>query len=325
MRITSLKVFVDLVESQSFSEAANRNGISQPAVSQQIGCLEEAFSTPLVERSRRRFRLTPAGEALFDTAKEVLQSVDSLKSRIAKLEENVRGRLQVVTTANLAIEFIPQLNNRLQTRYPDLALEVVYQPMSRLFADIAGNVADFGLISCPKADERFEYIPISEERLRFVAAAGTGLRDKGLKENPRPFVSYSPDATTAVLVDKHLQDEGIKLSPTLEFEHPETVKKALLATNGFSCLPESHITAELSTGQLIVVRGMTEPIVRRICAVFSKQRQNNPALRIIQEFLQDFAASTKSDTETLTNPRPEVTKQIKPAKKQRIAEPLGLG
>ena len=325
MRITSLRVFVDLVESQSFSEAANRNGISQPAVSQQIGSLEEAFATSLVERSRRRFRLTPAGEALFDTAKEVLQSVDCLKDRIAKLEQNVQGRLLVVTSANLAIEFIPLLNQRLQTKYPDIALEVVYQPMSRLFADIAGNVADFGLIACPKEDARFEYVTLMEERLRFVAAAGTGLREKELKDNLRPFISYSPDATTAALIDKQLQDQGINVNPTLEFEHPETVKKALIATNGFSCLPEVQITQELASGQLVIMRGLMEPMVRRMCAVFSKQRQSNAALKVIQEFLREISAQKKEETEFLTAPRAAVTKQMKTPKRQRVGEPLGLG
>ncbi len=322
MRITSLKVFVDLAESQSFSEAANRNGISQPAVSQQIGCLEEEFATPLVERSRRRFRLTPAGEALFETAQSVLQSVESLKTRIAKLGENVRGRLQVVTTANLAIEFIPRLNNSLQTRYPDIALEVIYQPISRLFADIAGNVADFGIISCPREDARFEYLTIMEERLRFVAAPASGLRERPLKENLRPYVAFSPDSSTAALIGKNLQDQGVNLPATLEFEHPETVKKALLATNGFSCLPENQITGDLASGQLVVVRGLTEPVTRRICAVFSKQRQSSPALQVVQEFLQEFNLDKKDETEIKVAPRPAVA--ARQTKRPRVSAPLGL-
>jgi DNA-binding transcriptional LysR family regulator len=317
-----LKVFVDLAESQSFSEAASRNGISQPAVSQQIGCLEEAFSTPLVERSRRRFRLTPAGEALFQTAREVLQSVESLKGRLAKLDANVSGRLQVVTTANLAIEFIPRLNSGLRVRHPDIVLDVVYQPVSRIYADVAGNVADFGVVACPRDDARFDYLTMVEETLVFVAVPGSGLRERSLKENLRQFVAYSPDQSTAALIAKTLQDCGIHAPVALEFEHPETVKKALHATNGFSCLPEDQIAAELASGQLVRVKGLTETVSRKICAVFSKQRQSHPGLRVIQEFLQ--ASNAVSEAGRDVKAAVPVPANSKPAKRSRAAVALGL-
>lgn len=322
MRITSLKVFVDLAESQSFSEAATRNGISQPAVSQQIGCLEEAFATPLVERSRRRFRLTPAGEALFETAREVLQSVESLKSRIAKLGENIHGRLQVVTTTNLAIDFLPRLQTGLQVRHSDIALDIVYQPVSRLYADVAGNVADFGVVSCPREDARFDFLTIAEERLYFVAAPASGLHERPWRENLRPFIAYSPDQPTAALVGKSLQDQGINVPATLEFEHPDTVKKALHATAGFSCLPEHQITAELAAGQLVIVRGLAEPVTRRISAVFSKQRLGQATLRAVQEFLQSFNLEQQEEIRVKTDTQPVAT--ARPPKRTRATAPLAL-
>lgn len=322
MRISSLKVFVDLAESQSFSEAANRNGISQPAVSQQIGCLEEAFATPLVERSRRRFRLTPAGEALFETAREVLLSVESLKGRIAKLGENVRGRLQVVTTTNLAIEFLPRLQTGLQARYPDITLDIVYQPVSRLYADIAGNVADFGVVSCSREDARFDFLTIAEERLYFVATAASGLHERPWRENVRPFIAYSPDQPTAALVGKSLQDQGINVPATLEFEHPDTVKKALVATNGFSCLPEHQITAELAAGQLVLVRGLAEPVIRKISAVFSKQRQGQATLRAVLEFLQSFKSEPQEEIKMKTGTQPVL--KAPAVKSRRALAPLAL-
>jgi len=322
VRISSLKVFVDLAESQSFSEAANRNGISQPAVSQQIGCLEEAFSTPLVERSRRRFRLTPAGEALFETAREVLQSVESLKGRIAKLGDNVRGRLQVVTTANLAIEFLPRLQAKLQALYPDIALDIVYQPVSRLYADIAGNVADFGVVSCFREDARFDFLTIAEERHYFVATAASGLHERPWRENTRPFIAYSPDQPTAALIGKSLQDQRINIPATLEFEHPDTVKKALHATNGFSCLPEHQITAELAAGELVLVRGLAEPVIRKISAVFSKQRQSQATLRAVQEFLQSFHSEQQEEIKVKMDSQP--VSAVRSAKRTRPTAPLAL-
>ena len=68
MQIESLKVFCDLTETGSFTKAAQINGITQSAVSQQVGSLEKQFDTLLIERSKKKFRLTREGNALYETA-----------------------------------------------------------------------------------------------------------------------------------------------------------------------------------------------------------------------------------------------------------------
>jgi LysR family transcriptional regulator, transcriptional activator of the cysJI operon len=65
MQIETMKVFADLAETESFTKAARLNGVTQSAVSQQIGSLERHFGAPLIERSRKRFRLTREGEVLY--------------------------------------------------------------------------------------------------------------------------------------------------------------------------------------------------------------------------------------------------------------------
>ena len=83
MHIETLKVFVDLVDMQSFSLAAERNFITQSAVSQQIRTLEDKFKRRLLERvrGRREVRLTTAGEVFYRECKNVLASYDVLKFR----------------------------------------------------------------------------------------------------------------------------------------------------------------------------------------------------------------------------------------------------
>lgn len=311
MRITSLKVFVDLVESKSFSEAASRNGITQPAVSQQIGCLEDAFATSLVERSRRRFRLTPAGEELFNTAREVIKSMEDVKSRICELGNQVKGALQVVTTANLAIEWLPRLQASLRSAYPDIALQAVYQPSSRIYADVAGNVADFGIIACPKNDPRFDTILITEESFCFVGTPISSLQDRKLDGTTRPFVSYTPDLPTAQLIATALAHMEVKPSTTLEFEQPETVKKALYATGGFSCLPENSVAEELKSGALIKLPIKGDAPVRKIGVILHKHRNHSSILQALQTHIEQSYAL--SSPEGISAPMPQRRGQRKTA------------
>ncbi len=82
MQIESLKVFCDLVETESFTKAAQINQVTQSAVSQQISSLERLFKSLLIERSKKQFRLTREGQVLYDYSKQILQAYASLDSQL---------------------------------------------------------------------------------------------------------------------------------------------------------------------------------------------------------------------------------------------------
>src|SRR5512133_1744167 len=91
MQTQSLKVFCDLVESQSFTKAAQINQVTQSAVSQQISSLERLFKSLLIERSKKAFRLTREGQVLYEYAKQINQAYDLLYSQIQEIKEIVSG------------------------------------------------------------------------------------------------------------------------------------------------------------------------------------------------------------------------------------------
>ena len=99
MHIETLKVFCDLVDLESFSLAAERNFITQSAVSQQIRTLEDKFNRRLLERvrGRREVKLTPAGDVFYKESKKVLAAFDelqeSLRSGVGKIGGTARGML----------------------------------------------------------------------------------------------------------------------------------------------------------------------------------------------------------------------------------------
>ena len=85
MQLESFKVFCDLAESGSFTSAARISGITQSAVSQQIGGLEKHFNTLLIERSKKMFRLTKEGQLLYDHSKEIMNTYEKLNSEMQAL------------------------------------------------------------------------------------------------------------------------------------------------------------------------------------------------------------------------------------------------
>src|SRR5258707_610696 len=107
MQIESLKVFCDLAETESFTKAAQINQITQSAVSQQISSLERTFKSLLIERSKKKFRLTREGEILYDYSKQVIQIYDSLHHRLQEVKDIISGTIRVSTIYSIGLHDLP--------------------------------------------------------------------------------------------------------------------------------------------------------------------------------------------------------------------------
>src|SRR5579871_6885553 len=103
MQIESLKVFCDLVETESFTKAAQLNQVTQSAVSQQISALERLFNSLLIERSKKNFRLTREGQLLYEGSKQIVQMYDLLQSRIQEIKGIVSGTIRIATIYSIGL------------------------------------------------------------------------------------------------------------------------------------------------------------------------------------------------------------------------------
>ena len=107
MQIESLKVFCDLVETESFTKAAQINSVTQSAVSQQISSLERIFKSLLIERSKKQFRLTREGQVLYDYSKQILQNYASLDSKLQELKDIISGTIRLATIYSIGLHDLP--------------------------------------------------------------------------------------------------------------------------------------------------------------------------------------------------------------------------
>src|SRR5262252_4917738 len=103
MQIESLKVFCDLVESESFTRAAQINKVTQSAVSQTITMMERQFKTLLVERSKKHFRMTREGELVYLESKHILQCFEALHSKIQEIKNIIVGNIRVASVYSIGL------------------------------------------------------------------------------------------------------------------------------------------------------------------------------------------------------------------------------
>ena len=165
MQIESLKVFCDLAETESFTKAAQINGVTQSAVSQQISSLERLFKSLLIERSKKRFRLTSEGQVLYDYSKQIIQTYESLHSKLQELKDIISGTIRVATIYSIGLHDLPPYVKKFMKSYPTVNVHVEYRRANQVYDDVLGNVVDMGLVAYPAKDAKLEIIPLRKEPL----------------------------------------------------------------------------------------------------------------------------------------------------------------
>src|SRR6187200_2712976 len=214
MQIESLKVFCDLAETESFTKAAQINEITQSAVSQQVSALERTFKSLLIERSKKKFRLTREGEILYDYAKQLINTYDGLFNKLQEVRDIVSGTIRVSTIYSVGLHDLPPYLKKFLKAYPTVNVHVEYRRSNQVYEDILGNADDLGLVAYPVKDPKIEIVPLRKDKLVLIChpkhplAKSTNVSLKDLAG--QKFIGFEPDIPTRKAIDKALKDAGVE-------------------------------------------------------------------------------------------------------------------
>src|SRR3954454_6290227 len=231
MQIESLKVFCDLAETESFTKAAQINNVTQSAVSQQISSLERVFKSLLIERSKKKFRLTREGQVLYDYSKQIIQTYDLLYSKLQEIKDIISGTIRVATIYSIGLHDLPPYMKKFLKAYPTVNVHVEYRRSNQVYEDVVSNVVDIGLVSYPQRDSRLEIVSLRKEMLILICHPHHSLaKQKTVKLRElagQHFISFDPDIPTRHAIDKMLKEQNVDVKHVMEFDNIETVKRAV--------------------------------------------------------------------------------------------------
>src|ERR1700730_3004087 len=168
MQIESLKVFCDLAETESFTKAALINSVTQSAVSQQISSLERQFKSLLIERSKKKFRLTREGQVLYEYSKQIVQTYDSMQNRLQEIKDVISGTIRVATIYSIGLHDLPPYLKKFLRSYPTVNVHVEYRRSNQVYEDVLGNVVDLGLVAYPTRDLKLEVVSLRKDKLVLI-------------------------------------------------------------------------------------------------------------------------------------------------------------
>lgn len=291
MQIESLKVFCDLAETESFTKAAQINDVTQSAVSQQISSLERQFKSLLIERSKKKFRLTREGQVLYEYSKQIIQTFDALQSRLQEIKDIISGTIRVATIYSIGLHDLPPYIKKFLKEFPTVNVHVEYRRSNQVYEDVLGNVVDLGLVAYPQRDPKLEIVPLRKDRLVLVTHPDHPLARKSTVKLSEiaghKFISFASDIPTRKAIDRILRDDLIEVQHVMEFDNIETVKRAVEIDAGIAIIPLGTILQEISKSTLAALEIEGGEFFRPLAAIYKKNRVLSPAIKQFLSILKE--------------------------------------
>jgi DNA-binding transcriptional LysR family regulator len=294
MQIESLKVFCDLAETESFTKAAQINEVTQSAVSQQISSLERTFKALLIERSKKRFRLTREGQVLYDHSKQVIQTYDALHSKLQEIKEIISGTIRLATIYSIGLHDLPPYLKKFLRSYPTVNVHVEYRRSNQVYEDVIGNVVDLGLVAYATRDSKLEICPLRKDPLVLIThpqhplAKTKSIRLKAL--TGARFIGFEPDIPTRKALDRILKDHSVTVEHVMEFDNIETVKRAVEIDAGVAIVPQGTVIQEVAKQTLAQVTFDDGEFFRPLAAIYKKNKVLSPAIKQFLAILKEKSA-----------------------------------
>ena len=171
METQNLKAFLLVAESRSFSRAAEKLHLTQPAVSKRVALLEQFLDTELFDRIGRSVSLTESGRALLPHAKAVEQQLREASRAVKDLSGDVAGELRLATSHHIGLHRLPGVLSEFNTLYPDVRLDIDFMDSEQAYEQIMQARVELAVVTlAPTSEANLVSVPVWQDPLEFMVA-----------------------------------------------------------------------------------------------------------------------------------------------------------
>jgi len=293
LNLDHLRAFVSVIELGSFSAAADRLNLTQPAVSLQVRQLEKRLGTPLIERVGRRAKPTSAGAELMVHAGRIGAAVSSALEAVAQHATGALGRVRLGTGATACIFLLPPVLRELRRRHPGVEITVTTGNTPDIVKAVEQNDLDLGLVTMPASGRALEITPVLDDEFVAIAPPGMALpaRVTAAALSRAPVLLFEPGGHTRRLTDAWLARGGVALKPIMSLGSVEAIKEMVGAGLGCAVLPQMAVRDERESG--LVVRPLKPRLHRRLAVVVRRDKRLQRVLAELIEALKALGAAAR--------------------------------
>jgi DNA-binding transcriptional LysR family regulator len=295
MDTRQLAAFVAVVEKKSFSQAAERLGVTQPAVSLQIRALEERLGTQLLDRSGRRVEPTEAGKLLYRNAQKMLQLEHNLVEELGQEDGDLRGTLAIGASTGPGGHLVPLLLCEFQREHPSLGVSLTISDTHAVIEQVADRTIELGVVGASRRHRSLEFEPLARDEIVLAVPPGHPSAGKTIplsRLSKETVLAMQPGAGVRQVVEEELRAAGLNLreiATRLELGLQESVKSAVAAGYGVTFISRTAIEGELAAGTLAAARVEGIDPARQIYVVRAAGRIPTRAADAFLQFARSHA------------------------------------
>ena len=301
MEFRQIEAFIEVIESASFSKAAEELHISQPSVSTYISSLERELGTVLINRSTKVLSITLAGERFLEKAKEMVSlkhaSIESIKS----LDGDISGEVRILASSVPALYILPQALAELHRLYPNISFSLSQTDTSGVVQGISSQRADIGFAGSTIQDRKCEFSEIVNEKLVFIAPNdGSYPKDREftLEEllYSNSFISRELGSGTRMQYEKFFIENGIdlkKIRACATIGNTQGILNAVAHGLGVSIISKLAAGQMLEQGLLIPIKLKVELPKRKIYSVLNKSVVHSHLIKLLINHIKESMNSLR--------------------------------
>lgn len=299
MQVKALKVFCDVVEQRSFSEAAADNGVSQSAASQMVSHVEEQLGVKFIDRSQRPIALLPAGELFYRGCRQIVDQFEKLRDDLQDYASSESGQVNVASIYSVGLSHMNWFVQQFLSDAPDSKIRVEYRHPDQVYQLVERGQAQIGLVSYPRESRSIQASDWRQEDIAVACSPQNAFASrKTLKLSDlhgQPMVGYDERLRIWTEIDRAMAEASAEPNVVMRFDNTETIKRALEIDAGVGLLPAPTLDREVAAGTLVRIPLEPPGLIRPVGIITKRGKELSVEAAGFVEFLlqNSFANETE--------------------------------
>jgi DNA-binding transcriptional LysR family regulator len=244
MDIAALTAFAEIVDTGSFSQAAQNLHLTQPAISKRIAKLEQALGTPLLDRIGRHIKPTEAGTELLGHSKKIFADISQAERAIREMSSEVSGNLHIATSHHIGLHRLPPILKTFSDRYPSVKMQIEFTDSEKAHTLVSDGDVELAIITLAlEENNQLKSTELWPDPLIVMAATTHPLatvKNLSLVELAKySCVLPGLDTYTGQIVKNLFDKESLVLDASMATNYLETIKMLVSVGMGWTVLPKS--------------------------------------------------------------------------------------
>jgi len=298
LNIIQLNSFIEIVDCKSFSKAAKKLRISQPALSMQLQALEEELDTKLLDRTTKTIRLTKTGKETYKYAKKIISEHKNLLKVIRIEEEIIKGKIIIGGSTIPGEQVLPFIIGDFKKFFPQADIKLFISDSLKVIDAVKDRIYDIGVVGVKIANEDIEFKEFIDDELIFIASndfvkqSGNIFNITDIKNIP--FILREKDSGTRLTFERELKNHNLsldELNASLILGSSQSIINAAQANLGITIVSKFAARRALRCEELLEVKFKNLEVKRKLFLVRNRKIEITPLLNEFINFILSYPSS----------------------------------